>query len=534
MNNKNLAFGKIAFGFLTGVIVTLNIYAKEAAKEHDEKNISEVEIDKIEVVSEEEKKKNYIADLKKAAISGDAEAQYKLGECYYRGYIQYDEKKWLYWLQKSADQNYADALYELGILHYTGRFVEKNFKKAFEYLQKAAQQNHVGATHQLGQCYFEGNGVEKNINEALKLFRIAADQGDVYSQYSLGLAYFNGIHVTKNYDTAVKYFKLAADQWHEDANYYLGLCYENGWGVEKNLEEAIHCYRAAVNDSNDAKEKINAYKIKSVEKYLQGVEFIYQPIVESEDENGFSKLEKMCNITFVKDGKVLLNIKSVNNLRFMEELYAHRKYGTRKVTLEYQDLNDKNFDYRTMLHDVHGKLDYRYLFIGDFHSGTAATGHKAYIVDVKDNFKLIATVEAGEIMVYPYCMQQFTSWKTVMCLGYFGVNGYASVDFLVIHEDGKEKIKLPNKMEFTQEQIIKMLGELQAVFDRNINWYREAAISFLYANLIQTGNFHLGPKLALKIGYTKEEVDKFHAEILQEIKSSNYKAELCKLNNIEL
>ena len=86
----------------------------------------------------------------------------------------------------------------------------------------------------------------------------------------------------------------------------------------------------------------------------------------------------------------------------------------------------------------------------------------------------------------------------------------------------------------TKEEITNKLSKLKVVFDRNVNWHSEAAITFLYEDLIQTGNLNLGPELALKLGYTKEQVDKFHAEILQSIKSSDYKTELCKLNNIKL
>ena len=218
----------------------------------------------------------------------------------------------------------------------------------------------------------------------------------------------------------------------------------------------------------------------------------------------------------------------------MEELYASRKHNKRRVTLDYQDLEDKNFDYRTMLHDIHGNLDYRYLFIGDFHTGNSPYGHEAYIIDVKNNFQLLAKIEAGEIMEYPYYMEHLTSWETVLYLGYFGANGSSSIDFQVIYKDGKKEIQVPEKRELTKEEITNKLSKLKVVFDRNVNWHTEAAITFLYEDLIQTGNLNLGPELALKLGYTKEQVDKFHAEILQSIKSSDYKTELCKLNNIKL
>jgi hypothetical protein len=75
---------------------------------------------------------------------------------------------------------------------------------------------------------------------------------------------------------------------------------------------------------------------------------------------------------------------------------------------------------------------------------------------------------------------------------------------------------------------------LKKVFDRCKNWHDDAAICFLYQYLIKNGNFKLGPELALKIGYTKEQADKFHAEVLKKIRNSKYSQELAKLNDIKL
>jgi TPR repeat protein len=46
----------------------------------------------------------------KAALQGDADAQYKLGVCYYYGHgTSQDHTKAVEWLQKAADQGQEDA-----------------------------------------------------------------------------------------------------------------------------------------------------------------------------------------------------------------------------------------------------------------------------------------------------------------------------------------------------------------------------------------------------------------------------------------
>ena len=83
-----------------------------------------------------------IEELKQRAASGDAEAQYKLGECYYNGDdIKQDDEAAVLWFKESAGQGYTPAY-------------------------KA-----------LGDCYIFGYGVEPDYEEAVKWWRLAAEQG---------------------------------------------------------------------------------------------------------------------------------------------------------------------------------------------------------------------------------------------------------------------------------------------------------------------------------------------------------------------
>ncbi len=112
------------------------------------------------------------------AESGDPKAQFELGMSYRNGQAGTpDPAKAYSWLQKSAQQNYADAQYVLGTLHLAGHGVLQSFPAAFEWFEKAAQQNHAEAQFNLGRMYRRGYGVETSHVKAYMWFNLAAAQG---------------------------------------------------------------------------------------------------------------------------------------------------------------------------------------------------------------------------------------------------------------------------------------------------------------------------------------------------------------------
>lgn len=64
-------------------------------------------------------------------------------------------------VQKSAEQDFAAAQYELGACYLSGLGVEEDEKQALYWVQKAAEQDHADAQVLLGNFYSEGIGVEK-------------------------------------------------------------------------------------------------------------------------------------------------------------------------------------------------------------------------------------------------------------------------------------------------------------------------------------------------------------------------------------
>lgn len=88
---------------------------------------------------------------KKAAVFGNAQAQYFYGiYC-----LDYDgHAKGMFWLEQSANNNYPNAFYELGLIYYNGDYSERvDFNRAMKFFIKAAELGHLQAQFKLADIY---------------------------------------------------------------------------------------------------------------------------------------------------------------------------------------------------------------------------------------------------------------------------------------------------------------------------------------------------------------------------------------------
>ena len=172
-----------------------------------------------------------------------------------------------------------------------------------------------------------------------------------------------------------------------------------------------------------------------------------------------------------------------------------------------------------MLLDLHGNGDFRYLAIGDFHTGTYPGGHKCYIVDVKNNFKLITDIEGGETLDIPYTQNVLKLYKMILNLGYYYPIGEVLVEIPVRYIPGGEPEIGYRKIDLTKEkldELIRSNRELKKSLENP-----DDAIAFLYAILLEHGCFKSAKEIALKAGYSREVIEKFYAEAIENIKSSH-------------
>ena len=108
-----------------------------------------------------------------------------------------------------------------------------DYATALKEWKPLAEQGYAFAQYNLGILYEYGNGVPKDYAEAVKWYRLSAEQGYAISQYSLGLMHSNGYGVLKDKAEAVKWWRLSAEQGYAYAQGMLGIMYELGEGVLK-------------------------------------------------------------------------------------------------------------------------------------------------------------------------------------------------------------------------------------------------------------------------------------------------------------
>ena len=87
-----------------------------------------------------------------------------------------------------------------------------DYTQAFEEFRSLADQGYANAQCNLGVMYERGQGVARNYAKAAAWYAKAADQGIAEAQFNLGVMYYNGLGVARNYAKAIAWYAKAADQ----------------------------------------------------------------------------------------------------------------------------------------------------------------------------------------------------------------------------------------------------------------------------------------------------------------------------------
>ena len=177
------------------------------------------------------------------AEAGDADAQFKVGNCYLHGNgVERNDALAAEWYRKSAEQGYAYAEYNLGVSFLRGDGVETNLVAAFEWMKKSADHDYPLAWFALGTFYEYGTGVEKDGAEALRWYRKAAEsdhgQARAFAQNSVGRCYQFGIGVEPNEKEALVWYLKSAEAGNPAAMDNLAQCCTIGAGGTRDLEAA--------------------------------------------------------------------------------------------------------------------------------------------------------------------------------------------------------------------------------------------------------------------------------------------------------
>ena len=113
--------------------------------------------------------------LVKAAKKEYGYAQYLLAMNFFDLYSE-NNKGALFWLERAANNDEPEALYQLGVYYEEG--VEADLAKAINYFQRAAELNHADAALELSYIYDEGSIVEQDEDKALFFLKKSAELGN--------------------------------------------------------------------------------------------------------------------------------------------------------------------------------------------------------------------------------------------------------------------------------------------------------------------------------------------------------------------
>jgi len=136
-----------------------------------------------------------------------------LAQDFQRGLASYHAGDWDTALKEwrpLAEQGYADAQSNLGVMYLNGTGVLQDYAEAMKWYRLAAEQGLASAQNNIGFMYENGNGVLQDYAEAVKWYRLAAEQGSAMAQYNLGVMYSKGKGVLQDNVMAHMWYNIAA------------------------------------------------------------------------------------------------------------------------------------------------------------------------------------------------------------------------------------------------------------------------------------------------------------------------------------
>ena len=128
-------------------------------------------------------------------------------EAYDRGDYATALREW----RPLAEQGFANAQYDLGLMYKEGQGVPRDDGEAVAWYRRAAEQGYAEAQNNLGDLYASGRGVSLDYARAVGWFRKAAEQGDAEAQNNLGVMYGHGLGVRRDYAQAHMWWSIAVN-----------------------------------------------------------------------------------------------------------------------------------------------------------------------------------------------------------------------------------------------------------------------------------------------------------------------------------
>ena len=118
-------------------------------------------------------------------------------------------------------------------------------EQAFTLLQSASNENYVDAVIEMGLCYQSGRWTNQDRPKALELWRKAAAMGSQEAAIRLTALRLFGNEPSENLASVIQFLETEAQEGSILAQVALAYCYETGRGVYQQKGEAARLYRNA-------------------------------------------------------------------------------------------------------------------------------------------------------------------------------------------------------------------------------------------------------------------------------------------------
>jgi TPR repeat protein len=186
------------------------------------------------------------ASYKAAAELGHPPAQVRYGFALLLGRgIERDVFTAETWLRRAALSGDAQAAAVIGYLYVRGGDPPPNLAEAALWLRRAAEAGHAGAARTLGRMLLLGNGIPRDLPEAAHWLRISAGNGDETARADLIRLALTRRVGEDDQRVAVGWLQAGAVAGDPMAQFDLGLCLAQGIGAERDEQAAFTWIRRA-------------------------------------------------------------------------------------------------------------------------------------------------------------------------------------------------------------------------------------------------------------------------------------------------
>ncbi len=266
-----------------------------------------VGVDGVDVKQDVTKAFEYVT---KASNGNDPQALFRLGNAFETGIvkdpkgkrddkgnfdkdnilIQPNPKSALDLYRLAAQNNLAEAFYNVGVYYETGTVVDKDPVKAFAFHMKAASAGIAQAMNRLAGLYANGTGTTQDVVAAAGWYQRAADVGFAPAQIALGILYEQGAGVRQSRTVAVGHYSDAAQQGVALAMLRLANLY--AVGVVPGTPELSRAWAYAKQADEIAQKSGNKADIDVTVQVLAQLEGKMKPEEIAEAKKIFDKLPK--------------------------------------------------------------------------------------------------------------------------------------------------------------------------------------------------------------------------------------------------